>query len=138
MTTPGGCIDATNCAWGIDTFQERWSHIISITNAFSADGEVNMSKFLDITQYPAAQFCDNLEFWGFTNWYLPSRIELNHVFMHKTAIGWFADDVYWTSTEDSRVDYNWWHAFPLHSNWPNIGNSYYKPNLYLIRCIRKN
>ena len=36
---------------------------------------------------------------GYTDWYLPSQDELNKLFLNKTAIGGFANDFYWSSTE---------------------------------------
>jgi hypothetical protein len=36
---------------------------------------------------------------GYTDWYLPSKDELNKLYLNKTAIGGFADDYYWSSTE---------------------------------------
>jgi hypothetical protein len=36
---------------------------------------------------------------GYTDWYLPSKDELNKLYLNKTAIGGFADNYYWSSTE---------------------------------------
>ena len=36
---------------------------------------------------------------GYTDWYLPSKDELNKLYLNRTAIGGFADDYYWSSTE---------------------------------------
>lgn len=35
---------------------------------------------------------------GFTDWYLPSKFELNLLYEQRTAIGGFASGVYWSST----------------------------------------
>ena len=37
---------------------------------------------------------------GYTDWFLPSKDELNQLYENKTAIGGFADDYYWSSTEN--------------------------------------
>jgi len=36
---------------------------------------------------------------GYTDWYLPSKDELNKLYTNKTAIGGFASNGYWSSTE---------------------------------------
>jgi hypothetical protein len=37
---------------------------------------------------------------GYTDWYLPSKDELNKLFLNKTDIGGFGGYYYWSSTED--------------------------------------
>ncbi len=37
---------------------------------------------------------------GYTDWFLPSKDELNQLYQQQTAIGGFADDYYWSSTEN--------------------------------------
>jgi uncharacterized protein (TIGR02145 family) len=36
---------------------------------------------------------------GYTDWYLPSKDELDKLYLNRTAIGGFADGYYWSSTE---------------------------------------
>lgn len=47
----------------------------------------------------AASICNNLVIGGYSDWYLPSKNELNALYINKTAIGGFNDAYYWTSTE---------------------------------------
>ena len=37
---------------------------------------------------------------GYTDWYLPSKNELNKLYINRTAIGGFADSFYWSSSEN--------------------------------------
>ncbi|MCX6189433.1 MAG: DUF1566 domain-containing protein [Bacteroidetes bacterium] len=49
----------------------------------------------------AAKICADLNLGGYSDWYLPSLTELNKVFLNRAAIGAFADDGYWSSSEKS-------------------------------------
>lgn len=51
----------------------------------------------------AAKLCYDLELGGYTDWYLPSKDELNKLYLQKTAIGGFALSGYYSSSE---VDVN--------------------------------
>lgn len=47
----------------------------------------------------AAKICDDLILNGYSDWYLPSRDELNELYIQKSQIGGFATAHYWSSTE---------------------------------------
>ncbi|MCF8255734.1 MAG: DUF1566 domain-containing protein [Bacteroidia bacterium] len=58
----------------------------------------------------AAQLCANYQGGGYGDWYLPSKYELNLLYLQKTAVGGFASAYYWSSTEGN--NYNaWWQYF---------------------------
>jgi hypothetical protein len=54
----------------------------------------------------AAKRCFDLELNGYSDWYLPSKDELNWFYFNKVAVGGFADGGYWSSTEGSS-NYSW-------------------------------
>ena len=58
----------------------------------------------------AAQLCADLVLGGYSDWYLPSKDELNKVYIANTAIGGFESQYYWSSSE---FDTNnaWMHYF---------------------------
>jgi hypothetical protein len=47
----------------------------------------------------AARLCGDLTEGGYSDWYLPSKDELNALYINRVAIGGFANDDYWSSTE---------------------------------------
>jgi len=49
----------------------------------------------------ASAVCKSYSGGGFTDWYLPSKDELNKLYINKSAIGGFAGAVYWSSSENS-------------------------------------
>ncbi|MCJ7790286.1 MAG: leucine-rich repeat protein, partial [Candidatus Atribacteria bacterium] len=55
------------------------------------------------TESNAAKLCYDLSLNGYSDWYLPSKDELNFLFINRVAIGGFADDAlpdaYWSSSE---------------------------------------
>ncbi len=67
----------------------------------------------------AASICGDLVLGGYSDWFLPSRDELWKMYINKLAIGGFANDYYWSSSEkyeegDGNAPtgiYAWWVLF---------------------------
>jgi hypothetical protein len=57
----------------------------------------------------AAKICDDLFLNGYNDWYLPSRDELNKLYLNRVVVGGFASSVYWSSSEFKNS--NAWHQF---------------------------
>jgi hypothetical protein len=51
------------------------------------------------TEGIAAKLCSDLVLNGFSDWYLPSKDELNKLYLNSAAVGDFASSFYWSSTE---------------------------------------
>ena len=49
----------------------------------------------------AASICKAYNGGGYTDWYLPSKDELNKLYLNQTAIGGFSPGTYWSSSESS-------------------------------------
>ncbi len=47
----------------------------------------------------AARLCGDLSQGGYSDWYLPSLDELTQLYNNRVAIGGFAADSYWSSSE---------------------------------------
>ena len=60
----------------------------------------------------AARVCGDLVLNGYSDWYLPSKDELNLLYLNKVAIGGFASSSYWSSTE-ANANLAWLNAFDL-------------------------
>jgi hypothetical protein len=71
---------------------------------------------------------------GYTDWYLPSKDELNKLYLNRVAIGGFiSNDLYWSSSENQN--------YPYHSAWlQDFGNggplSIFKNFDVNVRAIR--
>jgi hypothetical protein len=79
----------------------------------------------------AAQLCANYQGGNYGDWYLPSKYELNLLYLQKAVVGGLAGNYYWSSTEYSSNDYAWYQNF---SNGGQSGDS--KSISYCIRAIR--
>lgn len=78
----------------------------------------------------AALECAQSKRCGYTDWFLPSKDELNELYKQKNVVGGFADSNYWSSTEYS-YDVAWYQLF----NFGLQGYSYKYYTLY-VRAIR--
>jgi len=102
-----GLIAATsNQSTGI----QWWNGSSTTTNAVRDGIGAGMNTELIIAnQGPgsyAAQICANYNGSGYGDWYLPSKYELNLMYLQRTTIGNFTGDQYWSSTEID--NYNAW------------------------------
>jgi hypothetical protein len=90
----------------------------------------------------AAMVCDNLRSGGYDDWFLPSKGELNLMFVYlkEAGIGGFKDDWYWSSSESGENNGAWVQRFSdgLQEGRGNYGGySSHKPNEHLVRAIRQ-
>jgi hypothetical protein len=83
-----------------------------------------------------AKICGDLDFNGYTDWFLPSLDELREMQLQKQAIGSFSDWLYWSSTEAGQAE------FPEEAAWVvSFTDGLYgwtsKEYPVTFRCIRK-
>jgi len=67
---------------------------------------------------------------GYTDWYLPSKDELNELFLNQDAIGGFGPNYYWSSSEFD-AGTAWTQAFDLSSQY-----AYAKNGPSYVRAVR--
>jgi uncharacterized protein (TIGR02145 family) len=58
----------------------------------------------------AARLCGDLVLGGYSDWYLPSKDELDKLYVNRIVIGGFADVAYWSSSENS-ISTAWYRNF---------------------------
>lgn len=84
----------------------------------------------------AANLCDKLELNGFDDWFLPSKEELNQLYLQRKIVGGFSEELnsaYWSSTEYEESRGAWRQLF---TDLPEQ-TIYDKYNVYNVRPIRR-
>ena len=77
----------------------------------------------------AAVYCSEYTYGGFSDWFLPSKDELNQMYLNRVAIG-FQNDNYYSSSENL-TSAAWFHYFPT-----NVVNALSKANVMRTRPVR--
>ena len=80
----------------------------------------------------AARLCGDLVLGGYSDWYLPSKDELNKLYLNRVAIGGFASIYYWSSTEGDNGD-AWGQNF-VNGN-QNFANKYGSNSVRAVRAF---
>jgi hypothetical protein len=79
----------------------------------------------------AARICDDLGLNGYSDWFLPSKDELNQMYLQKSIIGGFLIyPIYWSSSEYS-VTNTWDQYF-----WDGLQSGGTKGNTCFVRAVR--
>jgi len=78
----------------------------------------------------AARLCGDLVLGGYSDWYLPSKDELDQLYLNRVAIGGFANLFYWSSTEFDNGGA--WIQYFLNGN--QFGNGKY--DNVVVRAVR--
>ncbi len=81
-------------------------------------------------QSTAAKMCSELILGGFSDWYLPSKDELNKLYLNKTLIGGFLEGDYRTSSE-SNLYQAWTQNFSS-----GVQSNNFKDSQYRLRAVR--
>jgi PKD repeat protein len=98
------------------------------------DGEANTSAIVSQlgSDGHAAYLCDTLSAYGYNDWYLPAKSELNALYQNKNDIGGFSNYYYWSSTENDA--YNAWKQ-DFYDGYQGYGN---KGSNDRVRCVRRD
>jgi hypothetical protein len=114
------------CAWASGIYGGAQNTKKSIAIAIAPAGA-------ESSTCPAASVCDNLVSGGYTDWYLPSKDELDmmYVNLHLQGLGNF-NYFYWSSTEYDGNDYDAWVQVFFTGSQYNGGKS----NTNGVRAVR--
>lgn len=172
--TPSGCTNSSTptCAGGTDALTKTWrgssgsdSDIAGVENvaagttasSSSYRGHVNTPAIVahaSVSSDSAADYCNDMVYAGYSDWYLPSKTELAYIYCHsnvsshsssypgeypdcvglggKTSeLQGFIADWYWTSTENA-AGLSWEHSF-LNGGY---GTAAKNSSIY-VRCVRR-
>ncbi len=109
----------------------------TVSSASTNDGATNTSTITGVlgtnggVTY-AASVCESLDAYGYADWYLPSKDELNALYQNRETIGGFTTEMYWSSTEYSDVE-AYAHSFGSGMQMPRT-----KDNTQKVRCVRRD
>jgi hypothetical protein len=79
----------------------------------------------------AARLCGDLVLGGYSDWYLPSKDELNQLYVNRVAIGGISLYCYWSSTEVNNGS-SWVQCF--YDGIPIL--NLYDSNWFTVRAVR--
>ncbi len=105
------------------------------TAAALGTGNANTNTIVSVQgngTYPA-QLCYDLVLNGYSDWYLPSKDELNKLYLNRTAIGGFTNSYYWSSSENSNNG-AWAQTF-YNGNLDSYNNKHYPNDVRAIRSF---
>ena len=94
----------------------------------------NYIKYDQLNWEAAIKFCESLTYAGYDDWYLPSKNELNAIYINKAEIGGLSSTTHWSSTESSSTT-TWLQNFV---NGKQYRDAYSRDGRHNILCIRKN
>ncbi len=118
----------------LKTNQEYFSYLKLPTFSFNGNlyrvypdiGKMNWQQAMDA--------CDALTYGGFTDWYLPSKAELNAMYEQESSIGGFSDAYYWSCTEYRSI-YAWVQHFYTGSQGTSMKSN--DTDDRRVRCVRR-
>ena len=67
---------------------------------------------------------------AFTDWYLPSKIELNKLFLQRNTVGGFSEDFYWSSSQEHNFYNTYYQLFYIGKHLPIM------PAVTFVRAVR--
>jgi len=105
-----GLIAATSDTQGYRVFGCRgWP---AGTSTALGTGAANTTTLLGCSDtFFAAKLARAVRDGGYTDWYLPSKDELNKLYLNRNSVGNFIDGSYWSSSESSNAAYAWYQIF---------------------------
>lgn len=119
---------STSAQWGCSGIS------IAGTNTTIGSGLANTTAIVNgcNSSTNAAAICNNLSSGGYSDWYLPSRDELNKLYLNSFTIGGFSNVSYWSSSQVNTTT-----AWSLNFSTGLSSSTSTKTTLRYVRAIRK-
>ncbi len=117
-------------------FDNCWTETAGATYTWGGYGtDEESNSCIGIDNRPACNYCDNLDYGGFTDWILPIKADLSNLCSSASCPstcfgGEGSTGYYWSSTENSAVT-AWYVRFSA-----CYVTYYYKTSAYSVRCSR--
>ena len=95
-------VDQPNAPWGCNGASIPVTTGTPAGNGAVGTGAANTAAIVAgcVEAGTAAKVAEAYTLNGFTDWYLPSKDELNFLYAQKSVVGGFANDYYWSSSEN--------------------------------------
>ena len=101
------------------------------------DYEVLPMDFDDTyTGNDAKSVCDNLTAFGKSDWRLPTKEELNGMYLKREVVGGFKESYYWSSSAYPGSSYNVW-CIDFEDGTQTCRDKSSLSYMFYVRCIRK-
>jgi hypothetical protein len=135
-TTPHGLIAATldqstGIRWYNGNYRTTGATGIAIGTGLANTNTIITSQGATATSY-AAGLARAYSGGRYTDWYLPSKDELNKLYLNRIAIGGFAYSNYWSSSENDN-NFAWYQSFNFITTYQD---EYGKYGEFYVRAIR--
>lgn len=107
---------STGAPWGCDG-----TSITTFMNIGSGLANTNAIVSGCSTPGIAARICDTLTLNGHTDWFLPSKDEINQMYIQKDVIGGFGENSFWCSSQNDSESWTAWYDGFAHGGqgWTN-------------------
>jgi hypothetical protein len=122
--------DLGDLAWGCPSFE-----ISGADGTALGTGNQNTIDIVNGCATPgiAARICNDLVLEGYNDWYLPSKDELNKIYLNRAAIGGFASQDYYWSSSEFNITYAWSQYFGSGDQFYNL---FGKDFTCFVRAVR--
>jgi hypothetical protein len=121
----------TELTWVSSAYQNTY---ISGTAGTIGTGKKNTALILATdADAPAAKACNDYSNGGKTDWFLPSRDELNQLYVNRASVGNMRTNDYWSSCQGGYNNGAWYQRF---SDGKQVNDSYTKNKAFSVRAVR--
>jgi len=121
---------ATTLRWSTTTNWQNAPNVAGTSQAIGT-GRHNTALILAVdATAPAALACRNFSNNGLSDWFLPSRDELNQLYRNRAAVGNLGTGWFWSSSQDLSI-YGWYQYFAN-----GLQSIYYEYNDNNVRAVR--